>query len=246
MLPIIACNRNGIQTTITSTDSLKKYSYRIAGFNGKSVFRGTGFFVNHNDRTFFITSKHLIAPFDSLCHMKKMPDYWRIFFPDILTKGKFKSIRIDINKIQDTIRCPVVSGIISIEIEDSINYKFFSVDLLSAASPGLHMPDSISVYGYPDIMDYWRPFLLKPPGHLVGICRIEKDLSSILHCKFESRKIDMKDSLRDYSGAPTFIKDNLSGKWLFLGAWLSASPHNKTMLVIKPSDMDSRILGTAR
>jgi hypothetical protein len=247
LFPLIACNNNYEAKTEIGMDSLKKYSYYISGFNGYSHTKGTGFFVKHNEKTFFITSKYLIAPFDTLCNREEGPNYWSIFLPDTLTKGKFKSIHIDIKEIQDTIRCPVKPDIISIQIEDPINYTYYSIDLDSIASPISQTPDSISVHGYPYLNhSNTRPFLLQPAAHIDGLCGIENEIIDKMDCKLMSEKIDMRDSLMDYSGAPVFKKDHVKGKWLFFGCWLSASPYKNTVTIIKSSAIYTRIQNNSR
>ena len=242
-VPVIACNRSNSTSSSSSIDSLKKYSYYISGYNGESLIKGTGFFVRANDKLFFITSKYLISPYDTLCNPLQSPNYWTIFIPDTPGKGKFKSMKIDLQKTQNAITCPFAPDIVSIKMKDSIADKVNSIDLRTSPLSKSQTEDSVVVYGYPDFYKgNTRTYLLKPAAYIVGVCQISSDVSNNVNCRFISENIDMNDSLKGYSGAPVFGKSSDTGKWQFIGCWLTASQHNKSMTLIKPTTIYRKIV----
>jgi hypothetical protein len=242
-VPVVACSSSNSPSLLSSIDSLKKYSCYISGYNGESLIKGTGFFVRTNDKNFFITSKHLISPYDTSCNQLQSPNYWTIFMPDTAGNGKFTSLKIDLKKTQNAITCPFTPDIVSIKMNDSIGDRINYIDSRIIPLPISQTEDSVAVYGYPYFYKgNTRTYLLKPTAYIVGVCQITTDVSNNVNCRFISEKIDMNDSLKGYSGAPVFGKSNETGKWQFIGCWLSASRHNRSMTLIKPATIFGKII----
>jgi hypothetical protein len=244
-LLVVACNGSSSSGLSSGMDSLKKYSCYISGYNGKSLIKGTGFFVRSNDRFFFITSKNLISPYDTSCNLLQIPNYWTIFLPDTGGNVNFTSLKMDLNlkKTQNAITCPFTPDIISIKMNDSIGDRINYIDSRIVPLSMSQTEDSVVVYGYPYFYKgNTRTYLLKPTPYIVGVCQITTDPSNNFNCRFISEKIDMNDSLKGYSGAPVFGKSSDTGKWQFIGCWLTASQHNRSMTLIKPSTIYEKIV----
>lgn len=221
--------------------NLAKYSYYIVGFaTDSTIIEGSCFFMKSGAKTYLITAKHIIAPFDSLCNKVITIDYLQINLPRANNMTHRKTAYLKIKKIQDAISCPINLDVIAIEIQNAEKY---SLNTIESYLPR-HIPetiDSMIIYGFPRLksrffVNYLRGgvFLLSPQSEILSNKINFNDTIDTISYNVKANGISV-DYLRDFSGSPVFVRDKSTGSWVFLGCWGTSYVPGKYIKVIKPS-----------
>lgn len=231
-----------------SYDSLKKYSYFMAGFKIIGIGEihtsgGTGFFIRDSTDIYFVTSKHVLTGCnDSSIKEKNHPDNI-----DIWLSGKNiadnKVVHLNTVKIKDTALCLPNYIDPDVIILKSANPK----DLESVYSVEKFIHDrfeqisNLVIYGYPE--DIKTPPLNKYPlDSLIfldgsyeisnGMKYLNTQIEDSINYLIYPNKWNYKE-LHGFSGSPVFIQNKKTNEWRIIGVLCAGGSNNKRIVVPK-------------
>ncbi len=237
-------------------DSLEKYSYYIDGANFSSTqihaYSGTGFFVRHKKKLFFITALHVLIGcmgskdtcglgIKNPLHPKLMNIY--------LTNESYKEnkfITIDVSVIKDTAKCPstpITPDIFSYEVQNSNADTIYSIEkFLHKKLP--RKIKEIIIFGFPGSeKDSTNWFLMKKASHILIGEYIFYNYYKFRACggkmAVDSQDYIIKNNTIDvtklsgYSGSPVFIKNARKKNWVLIGMFISTI-ENEKLIFLKP------------
>jgi hypothetical protein len=246
LISIIGCS--SAQQTVKQgipVDSLKKYSYFIAGFEivnpatGEAITSGgTCFFLKEKDELYLTTAKHVMTGCDSIKAVH-YPSILNVFSPNY-----DNLISIETKPIRDTAAClPFYADpdVIVIKVSNKIQVNVVNDFMLE---PFLEVGNTV-IYGFPGINN------IKPSGFRIvpadSIMLKENSYSYVsesinnhtdtinYHIYAEHYTFDYLG--KGYSGSPVFVQDKLSKKWRVAGIAVgyALTTTNKTFLYVTHS-----------
>jgi len=211
---------------------------------------GTGYFIRHSHKLFFLTAKHVFIGCDSKDTCKRQEK--RANFPEsmlikLTTNGIINGnvIPISIKKFRDTANCPWTDpDIVAYQVMNTPTDTIYSLEKLFKNK----LPDSkglICIYGYPSAATILRDnsYLEKNSSHIL----IDK---YVLYENYKYKAcggkedIDKDDyivktegintvGLGGYSGSPVFMFNKETLQWSFIGTFTGiVEMDNKFRLLI--------------
>ena len=241
-------------------DSLRKYSYYIVGTfdnldSGKIVstgrVTGTGYFIRHDEKLYFITARHVLAGTDELCRKIIPSDNEGLMNISLVNDSGIiqdEVITLNVKTIRDTTACNYLQlspDIIAYEIDDSGNHKIYSVEKFLPT----YLPKErgeIITFGYRDSLDADGVFVTRESIPLItNKYRLynnyqfyrgkENGVDSINYLVGQRDSLFNINEVQGHSGSPAFIKDNKCNRFVFLGTLVGMSYVTYNLSFVKPS-----------
>lgn len=227
--------------------SFHKYSYKIFGFfnvrdsAGFKVFesvQSTCFFFKKNNKTFLVSAKHSLTPWDNEKLLKNP-------FPDTLKLRLFDSLglpifyNIDIRKIKDTVSGGNVyedPDLFLIEFRDAEKYPVNSIEHFLVSDN-----DSIG-----EVISFGFPSIKLVPGNMLEVLFYQKAVLTQGNIIFQKDTvfpysnlmylIQRKDTFDKIgcSGSPVFYRKDTLDAWRFGGIFVRSNQQFSHSLILKP------------
>ncbi|MEO6489235.1 MAG: hypothetical protein ABIO04_04770 [Ferruginibacter sp.] len=241
-------------------DSLRKYSYYIVGTHnnyesGRIVstakITGSGYFLRQNDKTYFITAKHVLAGTDEICQKMIPTDDSGVMRISLVNDAGIMQpefITLYVKTFRDTASCNYLQlspDIMAFEIFNPQNNIIYSVE---SFLPG-YLPKErgkIITFGYRDSLDVSNgsqvgresvPLMTQDYGFYTNYKFYRGDENGIDSINF---LVELKDSLfsikdlKGHSGSPAFIKDEALNRYVFLGTLVGMNYIHYNLSIVKP------------
>ena len=234
------------------TAHLQDYSYLIfgftdvkdsSGFKTFNITQGTCFFIKSDNKTFLVSAKHAVTPWDGDSLKKKdvFPDTLKLRLED--STGHPFFIDLDIRQTKDSI-----TGDYFYNDPDIFLFEFFEADRFKVHTIESKIEDfdnsrtEIVTYGYPKIKlvpGNFDSFIKQKPSITSG--RIIN--KSTIHQLPINEKINTTsfafqrtDSLpkKGCSGSPVFYRKDSLDNWKFGGVFVRSSNEVPISTVVKP------------
>jgi len=242
------CDESGRQAVGSkiSSDSLKKFSYRVTGYTSVTyaAIDGTGCFFKKDGRLYLITAKHVLSG----CMMQGKKIWKDDDYPDVMfiSGSDHTSLTLDIKVIKDTSSClPLLKSpdIIAVEVQNKFQMKIYSIE--NFVSSSIISDGDIEIFGFPSDSNIKnnRANFSASAGNLHWSAK-DYDLgpshlaNNIVLNKNEN--IPMDRPLKGYSGSPVFFKQKNSDQWGIVGiisGVMTDSIRNQNYFIIPKIDL---------
>ncbi|MEJ0101707.1 MAG: serine protease [Bacteroidota bacterium] len=225
-----------------------KYSYAVSGAYTDPLnpvntinYTGSGFFVQANQKLFFVTARHVISGCSGKQGaIKKFPGTMNIFLHGENGDYLPAVIPVDIRAYRDSGVCPAIKypDIAAVQLPDSFRSKVFTIPLVENEEPDISGP--VTIPGYPAIknaggpggpassIDFTVYKILNNSSYINSERELETDSTNYI---LSTKQTMIDSSLKGYSGSPVFEFNK--NNWHFRGILMGANIPGKYLVVVK-------------